>query len=1111
MLTLLFGAPGTGKTTALFEAITADIRAGIPSFLVVPEQNTVSVEGMAAKCLPQSAPLTFEVTNFTRLADTVFRRVGGVAARYADEGTAALLMRDVLASLAPALSDRRQVDAARIRELLGAIREFKMSAIRPAMLLDAATAVSDNAALSQKLSDLALLLSGFEDALAANGTALPTDGLTRLGEILATSAPLSGAHFYFDGFTSFTAVQRAVMRGLLRVSPLTVTLPMPPPEAARTALSYAEVERTVRDLTRLGGELGKEVVRKTLSENKRAKSAVLASLGSRLFTVSPPPLPPIGEKEREAVRIFECRTPYSEAELVAADIRRRVQAGARYRDFAIVARSAEEYRGVLDTALLRHGIPAYFSLPTDLSAFEAIKMIRTAYAILTDGGRREDVIAYLKCGLLDLDRDACDRFELYAERWGLSGRRLLDIPFRMLPCGYSPPKRTADREAAEAALVALNETRQEVRRSLEPLKASCKENITVKEHCAILYAFLSSLDVDKKLFLKAQEYAEAGDAERADESARLFAAVTETLDRLVETIPESHLSAREFSDLLSLLFSTKTLRAIPARADAVTVGSADLLRPNEPRHVYLIGVNADVFPRGGEGGGIFTQSELSRLSEHGIVLDGDELVRASREYYCFLRAFLAASESVTLSYYLVSFSFTPIGRSEALDRILSLAPDTFPILREEELPLFDRLFSAEAAIAALGSPLAEGERQALLTVLSEDPATREAAEAAIRPLSDPEARVEEAVMDRIYGERIALTQSHIDRYVGCPFSYFCKYVLRLSDDSFITLHSGEIGTFIHAILEHFFGKIPKEVLAGMRDEEIAAEIGQLTEEYLCTLFPKGSEITPRIRHRFARLGAAAVRIVREMREEAEVSDFVPLFFEYEPSDTDETAAAPRRILLPDGRYVTLYGSIDRVDVYRHNGNAYLRVIDYKTGAKEFSTEDVRRGKNLQMLIYLFSLWKTDREGFARAVGADPDGSILPAGALYLNLALGLSRVAHPTAPPDGRLSRSGLLLAATESLHAMDTGESGRFIPVTFSEDGTPAVKKAVTLVDEGEMEALCLEVDGIIRDLSLRLCRGRAEALPLLSGKRSPCEHCDYYPICRNAGGTAAEAEGGE
>ena len=1109
MLTLLFGAPGTGKTTELFRAIAADIAAGVPSFLVVPEQNTVSVEGQAARLLPPDAPLVFEVTNFTRLADTVFRRVGGVAARYADEATSALLLRDVLASLAPALSDRRRVDAARIGEILGAIREFKMSAIRPAMLAKAAEDITDNEGLSEKLSDYSLLLAAFEDSLAAHGTALPIDGLTRLGDILATHTPLAGAHFYFDGFTSFTAVQRAVMRGLLRTSPMTVTLPMPPPELAASALSYAEVERTVRDLTRLGAELGVEVKRLSLTENRRARAPILSEIGRRLFTVSPPPLPPQREEDAEALRIFECRTPYSEAELVAADIARRVREGARYRDFAIVARSAEEYRGVLDTALARHGIPAYFSLPTDLSSFEAIKMIRTAYAILTGGGRREDVITYLKCGLLDLTRDACDRFELYAERWGLSGRRLLHLPYRMLPSGYSPPKRENERKAAEEALTALNKTRETIGESLRILEKSCKENVTVKEHCTILYEYLDAMQIDKKLYLRAKEYAAAGDAERADESARLFATVTETLDRLVELIPESILSASDFSDLLSLVFSTKSLRAIPARADAVTVGSADLLRPNEPRHVYLIGVAADVFPRSGEEGGVFSQTELARLSDLGIVLDGDELVRASREYYCFLRALLAAGESVTLSYYLVNFSFTPIGRSDAIDRILAMAPDRFPIRREDEMPLFDRLFSVDAAIAALGSRLTTAERQALLTVLNEDTATAPLVASATRPLTDPIASVDSAVMDTVYRDKIALTQSHIDRYVSCPFSFFCKYILRLSDDAPITLHSGEIGTFIHAVLEYFFRDTPKEELARMSDDEISSTVTHLTDRYLETLFPAGSEITPRIRHRFARLGAAAVRIVRELREEAAVSEFVPLFFEYAPSDEDLSAAAPRRIMLEDGRYVTLYGTIDRVDVYRHEGNAYLRVIDYKTGAKEFTREDISRGKNLQMLIYLFSLWKTDREAFARALGVDEGKSILPAGALYLNLSLAVSRVAHPTAPPDERCTRSGLLLAATESLHAMDPTESGRFIPLTFSEDGTPTVKKAVTLADAEEMEELCREVDGIIRSLSEKLCHGRAEALPLLNQKSSPCAYCDYYPICRNAGGGLGGEEG--
>ena len=54
MLTLCFGAFGTGKTTYLLEEIAADIEAGIPSFLVVPEQNTViamtaAIEDMQAE------------------------------------------------------------------------------------------------------------------------------------------------------------------------------------------------------------------------------------------------------------------------------------------------------------------------------------------------------------------------------------------------------------------------------------------------------------------------------------------------------------------------------------------------------------------------------------------------------------------------------------------------------------------------------------------------------------------------------------------------------------------------------------------------------------------------------------------------------------------------------------------------------------------------------------------------------------------------------------------------------------------------------------------------------------------------------------------------------
>lgn len=1110
MLTLCFGAFGTGKTTRLFEEIAADIAEGIPSFLVVPEQNTVSVEAAAARRLPPEAPLSFEVTNFTRLADTVFRLVGGVAARYADEGTALLLARDATAAVAPLLSDRRRIDGDRVREVMRAVRECKISSVTPEQLEAAAASLGGESSLARKLSDLSLLLASFGGTMAAHGRHLPADGLAHLADTLAAKNPLAGARFRFDGFTSFTAVQRAVLGELLRSSDVTVTLPMPTGDAAKSSLAYAEIDRTLGDLRRLAAERGIPLREITLSENRRARHPVLAAVAERLFRVGAPPLPPPAEGEEEAIRILECRTPFGEAELIAADIARRVRAGAHYRDFAIIARSAEAYRGVLDTALSRHGIPAYFSLPTDLSAFEAIKLIRTAYEILTGGGRREDVITYLKSGLCGIAPDDADRFELYAERWGLTGERLLARPFRMYANGYDPPRSKEEREAADAELRRLNETREALSRPLAVLGKSCKDNVTIKEHCAILYEFLSFLRVDRLLFLRAKEHEARGDSERAAEYARLFGEITDVLDLLVELTPSSVISASDFSELLSLLFSSRSLRTIPAGADSVTVGSADLLRPNEPRHIYLIGVGAGVFPREGEEGGLFTSAELDSLGELGIVFDGNDLVRASREYFCFLRAFAAASESVTLSYSLTDFSFSLSGRSEALDRILAMTGDRFPILREEELPLADRLYSVESALAALGKTEDPALRTAIREALGRLPDTEPLLARAARPLTDPRARVAAEVMDGLYRDRLSLTQSRIDRYVACPFSYFCEYVLRLSESTRIHLGSAEIGTFIHAVLEYFLGDPDRADLSTLTDEEIEEAVGRIGDAYLKELLPE-SEITPRVRHRFLRLGQRAVELLRELREEAAVSSFTPLFMEYEPSETDETAAEPPVIRLEDGTRVALYGKIDRVDVFRRDGNVYLRVIDYKTGEKKFSLDDIARGKNLQMLIYLFALWKTERRGFFDAVGVEPGGAILPAGAMYLNLSLKNATVETPSAEGEPLCSRSGILLNLPENLRAMDGEGEGRFIPVRLDADGNPTRGKLDSLATLEEMGALAAEVTETIRRIATRLRGGEADASPLVDKKKAPCDHCPYYPVCRNTGGAGGSTREGE
>ena len=351
----------------------------------------------------------------------------------------------------------------------------------------------------------------------------------------------------------------------------------------------------------------------------------------------------------------------------------------------IVAGNAADYRGILDTALAEHGIPAFFSLPVDLSSFEAIKLIRTAYAVWCGGFRREDFITYLKCGFSGIPQEEVDRLELYAERWRLFGTRLSDAPLTMYPDGYGIPRNEKEKKAAADALAVLNRSRDTAVASLRALEPACKGKFTIKKHCEMLYRFFIEIGLEEKLYRRAAQAAADGKTD-VQAAARLFPAIADAMDLLCAVIPDVELYAQDFSELLSLQFSARGLGSIPPTADAVLVGSADMLRPGEPKHVYLIGVNADIFPTLPHGSAGFSAAECRKLEEAGLVLCSGEIVFASRALFSFLRAFCAAKESVTLSYFLSDAAFLPLARANVIDRILMLAGNRVELLRTAELP-----------------------------------------------------------------------------------------------------------------------------------------------------------------------------------------------------------------------------------------------------------------------------------------------------------------------------------------------------------------------------------------------------------------------------------------
>ena len=189
------------------------------------------------------------------------------------------------------------------------------------------------------------------------------------------------------------------------------------------------------------------------------------------------------------------------------------------------------------------------------------------------------------------------------------------------------------------------------------------------------------------------------------------------------------------------------------------------------------------------------------------------------------------------------------------------------------------------------------------------------------------------------------------------------------------------------------------------------------------------------------------------------------------------------------------GVVDRVDLYTgSDGKTYLRVVDYKTGHKDFDYTDILSGMGMQMLIYLFAL---TREA-ARYYGK----KLEPAGVLYFparyDVELTKGRLDPEEAEKQRRrkFRRKGLLLDSEEILQAMEPGEEPIYLPYRISKK-TGA--RSGDLADPAHLTLVEHHVRRALGELADSLCSGTISPDPFWRGEEhNACRWCPYREVCR-------------
>lgn len=1054
MLHLLLGRDWTANRDEILRRISRDVRNKEGNrILIIPELISHETERLLCVTAGDTASRYAEVLSFTRMARRVADSVGSAAVECLDNGGRVVAM----AAAARQLSSRLKAYAAVetkpefLTGLIDGIDEFKRCCITSRDLLSASQMTEGS--LAQKLEELSLLMETY-DGLCSRGKRDPRDQMTWMLEQLEEGTFAEERVFYIDGFPDFTRQNLAVIEHLIRVSP-SVTVSLNCDCADSALLAFEKAGATARELIRCAQRWGVEVQTEVIPERQDS----LAEVRGKLFQGDI-----VFGSRQDCVVALRAETAYQECMDAAERVMTLVAHGCRYRDIGLVCTDMKVYQPLVDLIFHRFHIPVYRSGTEEILQKSVISTVITALDAALGGFEQRETLRYLRSPLSLLDPDLCDLVENYVITWGIRGKKW-NINWENHPEGLSGIWDDDARDLLER----LNEARELAITPLFRLFRGFRDSVDLRGQVSALYAFLNEIHLEKQLALMAEEMDAQGDNRSAQILNQLWEILLSSLEQMYDVLGHTHWDAEHFSRLFRLLLSQYDVGTIPPVLDAVQMGPVTAMRCNTQKHLIMLGAEEGKLPGYTGSVGVLTDQERVALRNMGVPLTGGAMEGIQAEFAEIYGVFCGARESVRIycSGEQPSFVFR---------RLTDLAGGVQQTAQGHGF--------ANADLFEAGAYLARWDAAAEAKQLDVYDAYQETCHRKNYRLGE----IQLENIRKLYGSTLNLSASQIDRQAECRLSYFLKYGLRAKERKEATVDPAEFGTYVHAVLENTakcvrdLGGFPAVSL-----DETMEIAHRYSEAYAAQRF--GQLESERMTYLFRRNVQELDMVVRELWEELKDSQFVPHGFEVNFGGTDGLPPIP----IPNkSMNAVLRGFIDRVDTWNMHGNTYYRVVDYKTGRKEFDYCDVFNGVGLQMLLYLFAL----RDSGDEMLGDRP----IPAGVQYFP-------ARAPYISADGKLTeeeaeqerlslwkRRGLLLQDETVLQAMEPGEVPRRMCYTVRKDGT----LSGDLADRDQLKLLERYIFAYLGKMVEDIASGNVEANPYTRGSsHNACSFCPYGPIC--------------
>lgn len=192
----------------------------------------------------------------------------------------------------------------------------------------------------------------------------------------------------------------------------------------------------------------------------------------------------------------------------------------------------------------------------------------------------------------------------------------------------------------------------------------------------------------------------------------------------------------------------------------------------------------------------------------------------------------------------------------------------------------------------------------------------------------------------------------------------------------------------------------------------------------------------------------------------------------------------------------LQGRIDRIDVSEDENHVYVKVIDYKSGNRQFDLAALYYGLQLQLVVYMNAAMEMEAK-------KHPDKEIVPAALLYYH-------VEDPTVETPVELSdeeineqilsqlrMNGVVNSQPDIVTRLDRymQDKSTVIPVEKKKDGSYSARSGV--MSGEELQLVSNYVNHKIQSIGREILDGNVAVNPYAKGSREACTYCPYRKVC--------------